>query len=317
MDYSRFIFLYGGYASLFINGELLENKLQSFIHATIFHFLHILYSTFYNDNKSIFMQTSSNIVFFLVVTTAIILLLASLIVTLIYLYQKKQLAYHQNLGALKLDHDKTLLKAQMEIQEQTFQNISREIHDNISLSLTLAKLNLNTLNLNDKEKTNKLIKSAIDLVSKSINDLSDISKSLNPEVISNQGLITAIEKEMARIRNIGLFEVNFKVTGNPVFMDAQKELIIFRIVQESFNNIIKHAKASQVHVDLYYDNDHVDLTVKDNGCGFSKEAVQKSMDTKNKAGLGNMQTRARIFNGVLFINSKPGSGTSLSLTLPY
>src|ERR1700737_2973926 len=104
------------------------------------------------------METNnSEIIIFLLITSAIILFLGGFIVTLIYLYQKKQLAYQQNLENMKLDHEKNLLKAQVEMQENTFENISREIHDNINLSLTLAKLNLNTISWDKKDKSVALI----------------------------------------------------------------------------------------------------------------------------------------------------------------
>jgi two-component system NarL family sensor kinase len=262
-------------------------------------------------------NTNSQIISFILITTVIIFFLAGFIVTLIYLYQKKQLAYQQNLDTMRLDHEKNLLKTQVEMQENTFENISREIHDNINLSLTLAKLNLNTINWNEKNKSVALIHSSIDLLSKAINDLSDISKSMNPEVISNQGLINAIEKEIEKIKNIGLFGINFLVTGNPIFLDAQKELIIFRIIQESLNNVIKHAHATQVGIELYYDQNQIDLTIHDNGKGFSRETIEFNPEKKGKAGLNNMRTRAKMFNGNLTIDSLPQTGTNIFVTIPY
>src|SRR5436190_856985 len=162
-----------------------------------------------------------------------------LIITLILMYQKKQLAYQQKLETLKLDHEKNLMAAQLEIQEDTFQHISKEIHDNISLSLTLAKLNLNTLSWTEKEKAVSQLNTSIELISQSITNLSDISKSLNSDIIASQGLITAVKNELQRIREIGLFNIDLNIPGNPVYMDIQRELIIFRIIQEAFNNIIK------------------------------------------------------------------------------
>jgi two-component system, NarL family, sensor kinase len=264
------------------------------------------------------MQTNKNeIIYFLFFTTAIIILLATLIITLIYLYQKKQLAYHESLDKLKLDHEKNILKTQVEIQENTFENISREIHDNINLSLTLAKLNLNTINWTDKEKTEILIHSSVDLLSEAINDLSDISKSMNPEIVSNQGLINAIEREIERIERTGHFKINFAVTGNPIYMDAQKELVVFRIVQESMNNIIKHAKATVIGIELFFNNDRLRLTVIDNGSGFCMESFDNNPERKQKAGLTNMRTRALMFNGDLTIKSNPGAGTNIFVTIPY
>ena len=262
-------------------------------------------------------NNNSEITIFLILTTAIIVLLATLIITLIYLYQKKQLAYHESLDKLKLDHEKNILKTQVEIQENTFENISREIHDNINLSLTLAKLNLNTINWGEKQKSESLITASVDLLSEAINDLSDISKSMNPEIISNQGLINAIEKEITRIERTGHFKIYFAITGDPIYMDAQKELVVFRIIQESINNIIKHAKASQIEIELYFNNDRLGLTIIDNGNGFSMDTFDNNPDRKHKAGLKNMRTRATMFNGDLTIKSKPGAGTNIFVTIPY
>ena len=101
------------------------------------------------------MPDKSQIIFFIIIPTILIFLLAGLIITILYFYQKRQIIYEKNLNALKLDFEKNILKTQVEIQEQTFQNISREIHDNISLSLTLAKLNLNTINWNENQEIKK------------------------------------------------------------------------------------------------------------------------------------------------------------------
>src|SRR5690349_3905693 len=92
------------------------------------------------------MQANNSITIFLITTTAIILFLLILVVTMIYFYRKKQQLHHQKINALKAEHEKNLLTTQIEIQEDTFQQISREIHDNVNLSLSLAKLTLNTVN---------------------------------------------------------------------------------------------------------------------------------------------------------------------------
>ena len=80
--------------------------------------------------------------------TLILLLLTSFVMSFLFIYQRKQISYFETIEKLKLDHEKDILKTQLEIQEQTLQHISREIHDNINLSLTLAKLNLNTFDWN-------------------------------------------------------------------------------------------------------------------------------------------------------------------------
>src|SRR5690349_14989076 len=134
------------------------------------------------------MQTNDQIRLFLIVTTLLILFLVALISTILFLYQKKRIAFIKNFEAAKLDYERNLLRTQLEIQEHTFQNISREIHDNISLSLTLAKLNLNTVIVTERNSSTDSLQNSVALISNAIKDLSNISKTLNSEVISSHGL---------------------------------------------------------------------------------------------------------------------------------
>lgn len=261
-------------------------------------------------------NAKANIIIFLIVTTLLIVILAGLIVTLIYLYQKKQLAYQNNLADLKLDHEKNLMSSQLEIQENTFQHISREIHDNINLSLTLAKLKLNTVGFSENETNPYQVKSSIELISKAIDKLSDISQSLNSDIISSQGLITAVDNEIAQIKETGLLAIQLDITGNTVYMDNHRELIIFRILQEALNNIIKHSTASVAQVLLHYDDYGLNMVISDNGKGFVLLELNE-INKAGKAGLKNMETRARAINGSMQIDTAPGLGTKLLFYIPY
>ena len=262
------------------------------------------------------MQNSDQIRLFLIVTTLLILFFVALISVILFLYQKKRISFIKDFEAIKLDYEKNLLKTQLEIQEHTFQNISQEIHDNISLSLTLAKLNLNTLNINDKPSLDEAVKNSVGLISNAINDLSNISKSLNSEVISSHGLIAALQLEIEKIKKCGTHNVAFNVTGDPVFLDPQKELVLFRITQEAINNILKHANANNIWLHLHYHNDQVDLDVEDDGIGFSLETVRTNGNRGMRAGLNNMTSRADLIKGTCKIESKPLTGTKIYVTAP-
>jgi len=257
------------------------------------------------------------VIIFLIVTTLIILFLAALVITLLFIYQKKQISYHEKLNAIKLDYDKNLLLTQVEIQENTFQKISREIHDNINLSLTLAKLNLNTIDWDELTGLKTKVEFSLEQISKAIIDLSDISKSLNSDIIANQGLLKALDRELKKIREMNFFVLKFIVAGDPVFMDSNRELVIFRIIQEAFNNIIKHAKATLVELKLNFNGSRVDVTISDNGKGFSKKLLESDTDNYSKAGLNNIQKRAAIFNGTAIIDSECGKGTNIFVSIPY
>ena len=222
------------------------------------------------------------------------------------------MAYQEKLNVIQADYETNILKSQLEMQEQTAQHISREIHDNISLSLTLAKLNLHTLDWNEREKSGEKVDSSIKLLTQSIAELSNISKGLNADVIIQHGLLKAIEDEMLRIRQASIFNLDVAITGNPVYMDNQKELIIFRIIQEAFNNIIKHANASKTRLALHYNAVKLEITISDDGKGFDTELA----GSNREAGLKNMATRVKALKGDMLINSRPGHGTVLSFLIP-
>ncbi len=249
---------------------------------------------------------------FLIGTTFLIILLSGSILYMIFNYRNRQMIFHNSFKKAQDEYEKNLIKAQLEIQEQTFQNISREIHDNISLSLTLAKLQLNTFDWNDHGKSNIKLESSIHLLGISIAQLSDISKSLNADIIIEQGLLKALEEEIQRIREAELFALTFEVNGTPVFLDSNKELIIFRIIQEAFNNVIKHAKASVVQLQLDYCPDQLQILIADNGRGFDPERNRNG----GNAGLKNMETRASILKGEMQVFSSAESGTNLIFTIP-
>src|SRR5688572_21071145 len=208
------------------------------------------------------MQTQSEIKLFTIVTTAIVFMLAVLIISLLYAYRKKQLKYVQNLHSLKMDFEKNLLKTQIEVQEETFQHMSREIHDNINLSLTLAKLNLNTLEWDNSTKMRIAISSSIDLLGTAITDLSNLSKSTNTELIKDLGLFNAIKTEVERIQLSGNFKIHCIISGEPVYLTSEKDLIIFRIIQEALNNIIKHSLATNVILNLNYKADSLYVMIE-------------------------------------------------------
>ncbi len=253
-----------------------------------------------------------------VVTITIILLLLSVfIIGILFLYQKKQIYYQKTLENIKHDYEKTLLKTQLEIQEQTFQAIALDIHDNINLSLTLAKLNLNTLDFLEKERSKEQVMICVDYLSKAITDLTDISRSMNSDIISEQGLISALARETEKLRKLNWFYIQFEVSGNPVFMEAQKELFIFRIVQEAFNNILKHSQAKSITLHLHFDKDSVAITLTDDGIGFLKPVKHEKISANPTAGLRNMQKRAELLNGQCSIDSGQGLGTTIKISIPY
>ncbi len=257
-------------------------------------------------------KNPADIAIFLVGVILLVSVMMGFLLLILNLARKKHQVYEHTLQQVKLDHEKNLMAAQLEIQEQTFTAISREIHDNINLSLTLAKLHLNTLDQSQASLAEEKIKSSIHLVGQAIHDLSTISQHLNADKVVQLGLTAAIEDEINQVRKTGIFNIHFELTGTPCFMDSQREVILFRIIQESFNNIIKHAGASEVKVTLHFSNNSLQMTICDNGCGIP----DMNPLLLRRSGLRNMELRTKMLQGTMFINSKKGDGTALVFTIP-
>jgi two-component system, NarL family, sensor kinase len=256
------------------------------------------------------------IIILFIVGTFIIFLFLAFIFTIIFLYKRKQARLNRDMRILKLDHEKNLLSTQLEIQEQTFRNISQEIHDNISLSLTLAKLHLNSFNMKYRSVETELLESSIDLISKALVDLNDISKSMDSDLIESHGLIHAIEFETDLLRKIGQHQIEFTINGEPTYMESGKELIIFRMVQETCNNILKHADAKNIVICLNYQPLKLEIQISDDGKGFDPTEVSKNKSVRNSAGLKNLHNRASIINGKTHIQSQTGKGTIITFEIP-
>ena len=254
--------------------------------------------------------STQGIIIFIAGITLFLLLLISFIVTIVYKYQQKQNAYFKEMEALNVSHQNALLQSRIEIQEQTFQNISREIHDNIGQKLTLAKLHLNTLNFTNSDNAIMQVNDSVNMIREAINDLSDMSRSMSSEIILNNGLIKALELEAAQLTKSGIFKTDFSVTGDSIFMDANTELVLFRIAQEALNNIIKHAQAQAIGIQLHYNTFLLTMTINDNGKGFNLD------ETRLGIGLQNMQKRTTMLKGNLSITSNASIGTQLKIEIP-
>lgn len=258
-----------------------------------------------------FSTFTEGIVIFVIVCTLLIAILIGFITAMIYRYQQKQNAYYKSLEELKVSHANEMLQSQLEIQEQTFENISREIHDNIGQKLTLAKLHLNTLDIQNTDKATIQLSDSILIISEAINDLSDISRSMSSEIILNNGIIKALEFEITQLKKSSLYRIDLSVTGNAIFLDSQRELVLFRIIQEALNNIMKHSLASNISTGLHYDEQFLSLTINDDGKGFASELISET-----GTGIANMKRRTGLLNGIFTIDSKPDCGTSINIKIP-
>jgi len=254
---------------------------------------------------------TDDIRFIVVVATLLFAVVIGFIVYFVILYRNRQLKNKQEQDEREAAYRQELLQTQIEIQEQTLEYISKEIHDNITQVLSFVKLSLasvgNTLDDNKKAKINE----SRELVAQTITDLRDLSKSLSFEHIAQIGLVKTIKKEVEKINKSDLIRISFLTEGQIYPLGEQRELVLFRILQEAINNALKYAAAKHFKISLQYQADLFNLTLEDDGAGFSPDLL----NNKNGSGLRNMENRAALIGGKAIINSAPGNGCRIHVSL--
>jgi two-component system, NarL family, sensor kinase len=259
------------------------------------------------------MQAIASEIQIVIAITLLLLLISSFVIAFMFLYQRQYHKYVREKEEMKNTYEQELLKAQLEIKEQTLLNISQEIHDNIGQILSLVKLSLTTLVIEDQVVSQK-VSVAKDLVGKVIHDLRNLSRSLNTDHIHALKLSEALQFELELIEKTGLYQTQLIVSGQEVMIDEQKRLIVFRIAQEVLQNIIKHAGASQICVSLAYTPARLLLSLQDNGKGFDPLVRQSASD--KGTGITNMHHRATLIGAQFTVESEPSKGSTAYLSLP-
>lgn len=244
--------------------------------------------------------------------TALLLTLGTFITLMTLSYQKKRLQYQEEVTGLVAAYQKEILKAQLEMQEQTFLSISQEIHDNVGQVLSLARLHISTLASTVSEQ--KIITTK-ELLDQAIQDLRDLSKRLNSKYVAQQKLPELLRHQLELIRKTGTVDTCFQCTGEEVLLNPEKKLIIFRIAQEALNNALKHAEADTITITLAYTAAKLTLRIADNGRGYLLAGQATKTNLSKGTGLYNMQYRAGLIGASLSMQSARGAGTLIALEL--
>jgi signal transduction histidine kinase len=191
--------------------------------------------------------------------------------------------------------------------------LARELHDD--LSQRLARVAIDAGFARSRRETEEadeaLMKLHAELVSIS-KDVHDMSYRLHPSLVDDLGIVAALQSEIERIQR----QVEVRITGQiidvPRPLSPEMALCVFRIAQEALQNAVKHAQASEIEIALEPSGQGLLLTVRDDGVGFDLAEVTDRFSL----GLSSMRERAALVGGDLTINSRPGSGTTVTLTVP-
>ncbi len=209
----------------------------------------------------------------------------------------------------RLKRHKDVSELVIEAQEKERTQIGHELHDNVNQILSSAKLFFEML---EPDGDNQVLyqSKGLEYIHLAIEEIRKLSKELvAPRLLAND-LIRCVKQLLDDTRLASTLEIIFEYTGEPDFLSNGKQVTLFRILQEQIKNIIKHSKAGKVQVNLESSPSEIRLTVIDNGIGFDANQTFRGI------GLSNIFERVRYYNGIIKLDTAPGQGCSLIVTLP-
>ncbi|QVY64596.1 ATP-binding protein [Polaribacter sp. Q13] len=217
----------------------------------------------------------------------------------------------------KMSQQKIISSKIIENQEKEQNRIAKDVHDGIGQMLTGLKYNLESINMNDIEKTTLKIEHLKELTTNIIKGVRTATFNLTPPELSDHGIVPAITKlthELGRLT--GKEIIFFNKTDFNERLDSLIEINIYRIVQEAINNAIKYADSSHILVSLSHSQNILSINIDDDGKGFEPSKVKKVKNGDGGMGMTFMKERIKYIEGRLFLNSELGKGTRVTLNIP-
>ncbi len=205
-------------------------------------------------------------------------------------------------------------KAIIDAEENERKRIARELHDGLGQQLSAVKLNMSSLDSSLELKTDeqrKMLQNALDIIDDSVKEVRAVSHSMMPNVLVKSGLTAAVSEFANRITSANKIKIEIEAHGLTERLDGTTETILFRVLQEIVNNIIKHSEASQVNIQIIRHEDEVMLMVEDNGKGFEIAKI-----SGEGIGIKNIQSRIEFLNGKVNFDSQPQKGTTVIIEVP-
>ena len=239
----------------------------------------------------------------ILVAVGTLVFLCIIVIVLFVVFQKRKNFFVLKQKESEKHFEQEIAKTQIEIREETFRNISWELHDNIGQLLTLAKIQL---------QNNASIPEVSATLNKGLKELRTLSRAINPEALKNITLTEAITQELERLNRLQYIEASLNIKGEEKGMKHDVEIVFFRILQEFFSNTIKHAKATKLKVLIHFKDKNIDIYAEDNGKGFNKDNPESI-----GIGLTNIKKRAQLIHANATISSVINEGTKLHITYSY
>jgi len=223
-----------------------------------------------------------------------------IIIAVLLINAKRTSKYLNKLSVIEIDHNKKIMETELKVQEQTFDRISREVHDNWAQRLSLISLKLNMM------LRTELAASCSRLVNDLQDELRNFSKRMSSSRIKRIGFFNAIEEDLICLKEATGIDYEFNPEIGMSEISEQTSLVLYRIFQEAESNIIRHSEAKSVKVNLRRKENQLIFEIIDDGKGF----VADSLNGKG-VGLGSIHNRIQMINGECKLTSSPGDGTRI------
>jgi signal transduction histidine kinase len=253
-------------------------------------------------------MTDKEVAFAVIFTTLIILLLVAGIVISVFMYRRQHLKQSIQLKQLELDFEKELREGEAAVASSVSDHISRELHDNIGQLLTVMNLQIETQKLDDPQREPTL-SSLQQTLSATQQEVRTLSRTLNSDYISRNGIIHSIQLEMDRLKRIGKFDLSWEYDEVIPTLSKEQQVMAFRIFQEIINNALKHSGAKTLSISVKGEHGFM-MEIKDDGKGFNYEKTSASSAAN---GLEHIKRRAELAGMSCIISSSPGQGCSYTI----
>ncbi|MEZ4858736.1 MAG: sensor histidine kinase [Flavobacteriaceae bacterium] len=259
-----------------------------------------------------FISNENQITDIILIAIGLLILMSFAIVLFFYFSRKKIIKTELEKAALEIEYQKELLQNTIVTQEEERKRIAQDLHDAISSKLNVVSLNANFLTDSDitVSEAHKIGESIYKVTATVLENSRRIAHDLLPPTLEKFGLQAAVEELCEEIAETQKFQLEEAVDYPENLLSSANELHLFRILQELFNNSIKHSEATKITVTLHTEENHVSLRYSDNGKGFE---LSKARNAKG-LGMSGIENRAILMNATCEIESRPGNGIQVTIT---
>lgn len=241
--------------------------------------------------------------------------IALLLLAGFFIYKRYRFRQEQKLQEEVMKQQDLATRAIIAAEENERKRIAADLHDGVGQLMSAAKMNLSVFESElafDDNQQRKNFENVITLVDDCCREIRSVSHQMMPNALLKNGLANAVKEFLDKIDN-RVLKVSLHTEGLNERIDSNTETVLYRVIQECVNNVIKHAGASMMDISLIKDKDGISVTIEDNGKGFDKSVKSDS----DGLGLKNISSRINYLKGTVDFDTSPGKGTLVAIHIPF